>query len=1314
MKIQKKIVLACLLVIISIILIGKTTHIDAATAENVDIRFVFTTDLHGRLTTTDYELNKEFKTGSLAKAYTLIEKARQEKMKSNTFTFDVGDVLYDYTTENIFEMEPNAIQPIFRTMATLGYDAIVLGNHEFDYGYDYIMNQMKGSGLKDICVVSNVFDAKTGKTVFHSNMMLTRNVKTKSGKIRTVKIGVIGETVPVLSRKRENYLDVLVTEDIVKNATKQAKLLKARGADVIVVLAHSGFGTENPAEMSKDASYALTKIPEVDVVLCGHSHRMFPSNAPESAGYYKYSGVDKKTGLVNGKNIVMANDKGQSIGVVDLTLSFADKQTKITRRKSEIRLVKESTKANEAINNGFGEWKDIFEAAANNFVGTVSEGKALSNYFGLVEDSSSIQLLNNAKINYALQYINSTAKQYKNHPVIAASNHTRYGQLSADDYANISGRISEANLSAIAPFNKYLFLYEITGKELKEWLEWSASAYETLNKSVTWSDELMNAASKTSGAKSLISEEWLDEWSSFYVFDGVNYTINPSVEPRYNYYGAQINNTNRVTNISYNGAPITDDMKFILATESITGNKIKALNGIEHKAIRKGINKSLSVLVDYVKEISQTGNIVPCVDNNWNISLPEGHSFLLKLSTLADLDSEFNEWNRTLILTDNQYSYCKIDYKSIAEDKDPPNIVLASTNKAKTNQNIDVAVHVTDRSGLKTIKYLFGDYNESYYAWDIVSPMENHIFTASANGIYTVYAEDNVGNKSVASIEINNINRGILQVPSINSYTNRTTRITGKAEPGAEIYFDTVDGYYIGQVDDKGTFAYELPSQKAGDKVIVYVKDSTGRVSEKVTVVVKRTGPNRPEVTLIENNKTEITGNTRDNIRTIFAIVGNNVYVSSKDGEKAYKSSEKYVSSKKIIKTNVSIKNSGNFSISIPALRSSTSVTVYALDYIGRVSKANISKVEHVAPNPPTVYATCNSDNQVHGRIFTKEPGTIYKVTVTAGGLQYQADSDENGYFEVPVGLMDAGERIRIYATDKVDNQIRKSAVISYVVKDVKDFRNNNGYEYVSINEVTNKSESITGTCEDGNVDVIIKIGDEIVVVTADKDGNFEYPLNKKLRAGIQVSAMVRLKKGGIVDASIGKVIVGKPYQPILLNKGIYNTTKTLQISSTEKLTITVLAGKDKYTTKKCVLDGNTKTYIYTVDINNINSGNNVSIYATNSAGNSTRLTLPVIQRAPNTPKVDPVDTNTDNITGTVNLILDSTNENNNKETPTVSNTKTKVFVKIGNTIYEGKVFDDGTFEIKIPKQKVNTPITIWGENALGKGPSRVFKVIKA
>ena len=244
-------------------------------------------------------------------------------------------------------------------------------------------------------------------------------METSTGEVVEVKVGIIGQTIPTLTSKTHSYKGILKTEDMVVNAKEKALKLKEMGADVIIALPILD-QPEEPDLNFKNVAYALTKIPEIDVVVCGHEHNIFPTTDMTSA-YYKLPGVDKRTYLINGKNVIMAGDRGRSIGVVDLTLAVTGEDTlEIVERKSDIRFVK-NTPEEKSIADLFGKWEERFTKLSTNVLGTLEEGVVIHNYYGLLADNTAIQLLNDSKINYALRYLGTDGRDYKDYPAIAAS-----------------------------------------------------------------------------------------------------------------------------------------------------------------------------------------------------------------------------------------------------------------------------------------------------------------------------------------------------------------------------------------------------------------------------------------------------------------------------------------------------------------------------------------------------------------------------------------------------------------------------------------------------------------------------------------------------------------------------------------------------------------------------------------------------------------------------------------------------------------------------------------------------------------------------
>ena len=151
----------------------------AKAAETTTLRVISTTDLHNQVSSEDYDIAGKNAGHSLAKLSTMIKAARAELNQGASLTVDAGDSVYGYGAEVLMgdvKKPSNTLQPIFEAMSKIGYDAITLGNHEFDYGYDFIKNQLTQSGLNDKCVVANVKEYATGNYPWKRTMMLTKNM----------------------------------------------------------------------------------------------------------------------------------------------------------------------------------------------------------------------------------------------------------------------------------------------------------------------------------------------------------------------------------------------------------------------------------------------------------------------------------------------------------------------------------------------------------------------------------------------------------------------------------------------------------------------------------------------------------------------------------------------------------------------------------------------------------------------------------------------------------------------------------------------------------------------------------------------------------------------------------------------------------------------------------------------------------------------------------------------------------------------------------------------------------------------------------
>lgn len=1317
------------------LLIGMNNQYHSAIAaenetETVDLRIIGTTDLHGQLNSNDYELGVDYNNGGLARVFDLIKRTKAELPEGNTITLDNGDVLFDYTTEYIFSSNQEAIQPIYQAIKHVGYDAITLGNHEFDYGYDYILRQLDGSGLRDITVVSNVTDARTGEHPFLENMLITRKVTTQSGKEVEVKIGIIGQTIPTLTGKTHSYAGILIGEDMVENAKSQAVKLKEMGADIIVALSHTGIGPENPELNFKNVAYSLTTIPEIDVVIAGHEHNLYPTTDMSSA-YYRLPGVDKETYLMNEKNVVMAGDRGKAIGVVDLSLEIKGDSVKIADRKSSLRMVTENnTSEDKQIASMFGQWEEQLLHYASDVIAKLEPGTALQNYYGLLVDNAAIQLLNDSKIHYALNHIKANEKKYIDYPIIAASTYDSFGVKSINDYVDIRDSITEANLTTLQNYNSYLYVYTITGAQLKEWLEWSASAYETINRSTSWEDSTMSSLMKETGLKSLIREEWLDDWSNFYVFDGINYEINPSVNPRYDFSGNRISSSNkRVSNVYYQGKEVTDDMKLLIATNKIT-KPSEANKGIENQSVLRGFIRSQSILGKYISQLSKSGSIMPQIDYNWKLKLPRDYQFIVKLPYHASDLFEETQWYSRFLIQKDQYRYFVADYSISTVDTTPPHIVASPLITNPTASSYEIVVQAIDDSKIKYLKYVNGERDVNELAWAVSNDISNKGFTVNKNGVYTIYAEDIHGNKSIRRLVIDNFNDNLLPRPTVDNYTNRKQKISGKAEPNTTLVIETPSNSYEQRIYGSGKFSVELPGQLAETNILLYVRDDErGLESERVPVKINRTGPNQPLINPLYNNVGILSGNARDNITSVIAIIDDTVYVSDQGGRELFEGNKEiYDPTYNIIETFVYVAYDGQFVLMLPPQKAGASISVYAIDHVSRNSRVSKTTVKEAGPNAPVVNEVSNIERTITGYVPSS---SNINVELHIAGSVYTTKTDKNGFFSYSINeQLYAGQSFVVVASDIKNGKERSSYPVEVYVNDIDSYVRPNSTNLI-LNRVTNKSNLISGYYYAGEtVNIAIATGEgmnfssKIYSTTPDDISfRFSHDLEEKLEIGTKVYVMARFVDGKILLANSFTVEAGRPDAPKLLND-VTNTDKEVKVISIKDSIISLVIGKKEYTTSEYVYDEATAQYIYTLATDRDLSGTPIKVTATNASGTSDPFLAQIIKASPDSPDVNEIFAGDKTITGTIELLdyviiqEDGTEaevklpKEFQKAPSEVAKTQTRVYAQIGTEKYKGTIDNSGNFIIDIPEQSEETPIKLWGTNKAGRGP--LIKVIVA
>jgi len=291
-------------------------------AGTVKLRLLETTDIHVNLLSYDYYRDASDDTVGLSKIATLIAAARAGA--PNSLLFDNGDFLQGSPMGELVAVERGLkagdVHPVMAAMNLLHYDAATLGNHEFNYGLDFLDASIATAGFPICC--ANLAKGGLGaapradKTYLEPYLILGREVVDEAGQKHKIRLGVIGVLPPQIMQWDDAHLRGKVeTRDIVETAKAYLPEIREQGVDLVLALAHTGISTAAPGDKDENAAFHLARLPGIDVIFTGHAHRVFPG-----PGYVAGEGVDLEKGTLNGVPAVMAGFWGSHLGQIDLLL----------------------------------------------------------------------------------------------------------------------------------------------------------------------------------------------------------------------------------------------------------------------------------------------------------------------------------------------------------------------------------------------------------------------------------------------------------------------------------------------------------------------------------------------------------------------------------------------------------------------------------------------------------------------------------------------------------------------------------------------------------------------------------------------------------------------------------------------------------------------------------------------------------------------------------------------------------------------------------------------------------------------------------
>jgi len=538
--------------------------VSTAMAQEVNIKLLGTSDIHGRVVPWSYGADVEDKSGSYAQIATYVKDVR--KNNKNVVLVDVGDAIQDNQVD-VFAKDKKYYKdhPIPKVLNEMKYDIFVLGNHEFNFGMkalDEILKDIKAKKL-----TANFYHKKNDKRYIDATTIIEKD---------GVKLGIIGLSTPMSAKFEEdtgNLKDMKFTSPT-EEARTQVEKLKAKGVDAIIVIAHMGIENENkiPDTGMRDV---INAVDGIDVVIAGHMHKDVPSET------------------IKNTLITEPHRYGTVVSEVDLTFDINDKkEVKLVKKESKTVPVKE-LEADKKIAEIYKPYHEKLRELNNVVIGqTENEMVPQETKHGVSAAFSKDTGLSS--------FINDVEQHYSGADVVTFS------------FDHQKARMDTGNIKKKDIIFNYRYaggdvtVYEMTGKQLKEYMEWSANYFDTIQPGDT--EYRYNAERKKS------------KYVTYDIFGGVNYKIDLR-----NPQGSKI-----VGLTLADGKPVTDDMKLKVGMNSYRFAQLNGKGGIwegqqipvlwESK-VAMGREKGTiqNMMIDYITNVKK-GKIDGLSHNRWEIT----------------------------------------------------------------------------------------------------------------------------------------------------------------------------------------------------------------------------------------------------------------------------------------------------------------------------------------------------------------------------------------------------------------------------------------------------------------------------------------------------------------------------------------------------------------------------------------------------------------------------------------------------------------------------------------------------------------------
>ncbi|MCO6383900.1 bifunctional 2',3'-cyclic-nucleotide 2'-phosphodiesterase/3'-nucleotidase [Oceanicola sp. 502str15] len=522
---------------------------------HVHLRLLATSDLHMHLLPYDYHADAPSDAVGLSRVASLIAEARAEV--PGALLLDNGDFLQGTPLGDHAAAQAASAggHPMIGAMNALGYDAVTLGNHEFDFGLEVLEAALADARFP---VVSANALRRRGAAPLEDvglvlpRVILKRRLSDGAGHLHDIRIGVLGVLPPqVVHWDRERLEGRIEVRCMIDAARAHVAALCDEGADVVILLAHCG-PSDRPVQAGmENALVPLAGIEGVDALVAGHVHRLIPG--PHFTGL---PGLDAEAGRVQGKPVVMPGIAGSHLGVLDLWLAPDAEGWRPAAAHTALRpIARRGAHGPEPL---VEDAPEVVAEVAKAHAATLASMRrpigrseiALHSFTSFAAPCPVIHAINAAQRWYVTQALGPVAE-----PVLAAAAPFKTGGPSgAEAFTNIAaGTLSYRDLSALYPFPNTLRAIRVTGAELRDWLERAAAAFNRIVPGAA-NQALLNPAFPG---------------YDFDVIAGIEWQLDLSCPALWSHDGLPLGpGPGRVRGLRHGGEAVEDDDRFIVATNS--------------------------------------------------------------------------------------------------------------------------------------------------------------------------------------------------------------------------------------------------------------------------------------------------------------------------------------------------------------------------------------------------------------------------------------------------------------------------------------------------------------------------------------------------------------------------------------------------------------------------------------------------------------------------------------------------------------------------------------------------------------------------